>query len=119
MSESIKDLNDFEDAQKNMINLKEHTSKLKDFASDLHVFLGTRQVFKTVNEDIKSMKLVTCRSRSYDIEFDLHPNINHLFEQFDQFGKIKLEKHESSLQLYDAKIGQAQIQRSQIKVFRV
>ncbi|XP_071139196.1 uncharacterized protein [Mytilus edulis] len=115
MSESIKDLKDFEDAQKNLIKLKDQTLKLKDFASDLHVFLGTRQVFKSVNEEIRSMKLVTCRSRSYDIELDFHPIINNLFEQIDKVGKIKLEKRESGLLVYDSKIGQAQIQRSHIK----
>ncbi|XP_052085013.1 uncharacterized protein LOC127722171 [Mytilus californianus] len=115
LSESSINLNNFEDAQKNLINLKEQTLKLKDFASDLHVFLGTRQVYKDVDKEIKSINLATTHSRSYNIELDFHPIIDNLFEQIHKVGAIKLEKRDSCLLLYDAKIGQAQIQKSQIK----
>ncbi|CAC5391809.1 unnamed protein product [Mytilus coruscus] len=115
LSESSKDLNNFENAQKNLVKLKEQTLKLKEFVSDLHVFLGTRQVYKDVDEEIKSIKLATSRSMSYHIELDFHPNIDNLFKQIDQFGQIKLKKRESGLLLYDAKIGQAQIQKSRLE----
>ncbi|XP_052085011.1 uncharacterized protein LOC127722170 [Mytilus californianus] len=119
VSESSKNLNNFKDAEINLIKLKEKTLKLKDFASDLHVFLGIRQVYKDVNEEIKSIKLATSHSRSYNIELDFYPIIDNLFEQFDRVGVIKLEKRESGLLFYDSKIGQAQIQRSQIKESRI
>lgn len=119
LSETSNDLNDFENAQKSLVILKEQTHKLKEFASDLHVFLGTRQVYKNFETEIKSIKIATSRSRSYHIELDFHPLIDNLFEQIDEFGKIKLEKRESGLLLYDAKIGQAQTQRCQIKERRI
>ncbi|XP_063438599.1 E3 ubiquitin/ISG15 ligase TRIM25-like [Mytilus trossulus] len=115
LSESSKHLECFEHSKKTLTKLKEQTLKLKDFASDLHIFLGTRKLYKDVNKEIEFIKLATDRSRSYHIELDLHPIIDNLSEQIDQLGKIKLEKRESGLLSYDTKIGQAQIQRKQIK----
>ncbi|CAC5391811.1 unnamed protein product [Mytilus coruscus] len=96
LSESIKDLNNFQNAQKNLIKFKEQTLK-----------------------KIKSIKLASSHSRSYNIELDFHPIIDNLFKQIDQFGQIKIEKRESGLIFYDAKLGQAQIQRNLIKERRI
>ncbi|CAG2190181.1 unnamed protein product [Mytilus edulis] len=88
---------DFEEAQKSLIKLKEQTLMLKDFASDRHAFLGTKQVYKDLDKEIKSIKLATSQSVSYNFELDVHPIIDNLFEQIDEFGKIKLQKRESGL----------------------
>ncbi|CAG2215597.1 unnamed protein product [Mytilus edulis] len=104
LSESIKDLNDFENSQKTLTKLKEQTLKLKYFASDLHIFLGTRQIYENLNKEIKSLKLATSNSRNYNIELDFHPLIDNLFEQFNKVAKINIEKRESGLLFNDAKI---------------
>lgn len=114
LSETSKDLNTFKNAQKNFVKLKEQTLKLKEFPSDLHVFLGTRQVYKDVDQEIKSIKLTASLSKSYHIEIN-HPIIEDLHTQIYQFGKVKLEKRESGLLFYDASMGQAYIKEKCIQ----
>ncbi|CAG2190180.1 unnamed protein product [Mytilus edulis] len=119
LSESSKDLQNFEDAQKYLTKLKKQTFKLIEFSSNLHMFLGTREVYKDVNKEIKSIILATSHSRSYNIEFDFHPMIDNLLEHIIKVAKINIEKQESGLLFNDAKMGQAQIQRSQVNERRI
>ena len=62
---------------------------MKQFATDLQVFLGTRQITSTVNDQIEAVKTEISSAQNYQIEVELHTKINTLLENVKSFGEIK------------------------------
>ncbi|XP_052093344.1 uncharacterized protein LOC127729557 isoform X2 [Mytilus californianus] len=109
-SKIMKILNQLKKMEKEVEKLKEQTLQMKRFASDLQVFLGTRQLNQSVSKQVESLKeeiRVCTKSR---MEIEIHHMICSLMKEVKQFGEIKVIETMTNLQLKDAKIDQAQIQ---------
>ncbi|CAC5365060.1 unnamed protein product [Mytilus coruscus] len=109
-SKYIKILDQMKQIEKELENLREQTLKMKRFASDLQVFLGTRQLNKIITENIKSLKEEITDHTNNRMEIQIHHVISSLMNEVKHFGEIKVIETKASLQLTDAKIDQAQIQ---------
>ncbi|CAC5365057.1 unnamed protein product [Mytilus coruscus] len=109
-SKYIKILDQMKQIEKELENLREQTLKMKRFASDLQVFLGTRQLNKTITEKIGSLKEDIRDHTNNRMELGIHHVISSLMKEVMQFGEMKVIETKDSLQLKDAKIDQAQIQ---------
>ncbi|XP_063420947.1 uncharacterized protein LOC134706168 [Mytilus trossulus] len=110
-SKIIKILNQLRQMEKEVEILKEQTIQMKSFASDLQVFLGTRQLNKTISETIGSLKEEIRDYTNDNMEIEMNRVISSLVNEIKQFGEIRvIETMAIYLQLKDAKIDQAQIQ---------
>ncbi|CAG2229593.1 unnamed protein product [Mytilus edulis] len=109
-SELSKLLNRLKNSERNLNSLKEQTSQLKSFASDIQLFLGTRQINKTVFKEVKSVKAGIKSVSNYEVNLQLHTSIMALMNQVDQLGNIHVKKNITSLPFKEAKEDQAQIQ---------
>ncbi|XP_052061989.1 uncharacterized protein LOC127702035 [Mytilus californianus] len=96
--------------------LQEQASQLKCVGSDLQVFLGTRQITKLINVEVQSVKSGTSAMQDYTIGIEMHPVITSLLEGIDNFGKIKVEEKNFSLPFKEAKIVQAQIVHTPVRL---
>ncbi|CAC5361311.1 unnamed protein product [Mytilus coruscus] len=95
-----------------LIKLKDQVLQMKEFASDLQVFLGTRQIDKLVMSEIESIK--TSTDSIYDNNFSLA--LNHDIQKLSnavikEFGEIQVIEHTTNLDIRELKIEQAQIQQ--------
>ncbi|CAC5365066.1 unnamed protein product [Mytilus coruscus] len=106
----VKFLNQLKQQEKEIENLREQTLKLKRYATDLQVFLGTRELNKTMNEKIGSLKEEIRDHTNDRIELEIHHVLGVLMKEVGQFGVIKVIETKAGLQLKDGKIDQAQIQ---------
>ncbi|XP_063420948.1 uncharacterized protein LOC134706169 [Mytilus trossulus] len=104
----MKVFNQLKQIEKDVEKLKEQTLQMKCFAFDLQVFLGTRQLNKTISKKIESLKedIRNCTNNRMEIAV----NRSSLVNEVKLFGEIKVMKTIANLQLKDAKIDQAQIQ---------
>ncbi|CAC5365069.1 unnamed protein product [Mytilus coruscus] len=109
-SKYIKHLNELKQKEKEIENLREQTLKMKRFASDLQVFLGTRELNKTITEGIVSLKKKIRDHTNNRMKIEIHQVIGSLMKEVRQFGEIKVIETKARLQLTEAKIDQAQIQ---------
>ncbi|CAC5365005.1 unnamed protein product [Mytilus coruscus] len=96
--------------EKEIEKLKRQIVQMKRFASDLQVFLGTRQLNKAIIEKFKALKEEMRGCMNKKMEIEIHHVISALMKEVTQFGQIKVIETKASLQLKDAKIDQAQIQ---------
>ncbi|XP_052092871.1 uncharacterized protein LOC127729206 [Mytilus californianus] len=108
-SKYIKIFDQMKQIEKELENMREQTLKMKRFASDLQVFLGTRQLNKTITEKIGSLKADMKDHTNNRMEIEIHHVISSLMEEVKQFGEIKVFVTKAGLELKDAKIDQAQI----------
>ncbi|XP_076085035.1 uncharacterized protein LOC143055873 [Mytilus galloprovincialis] len=102
----------FHSQQKTLIRLKDQVLKMKEFASDLQVFLGTRQIDQLVMSETESIK--TAAKSMYDYKFNLvlNSDIQKLSNGLvKDFGKIQVAEPTSNLNIKEIKIEQAQIQQ--------
>ncbi|XP_071155100.1 uncharacterized protein [Mytilus edulis] len=106
----VKILNQLKQMEKEVEKLKEQTLQMKRFASDLQVFLGTRQLNQSLCKKIGSLKEEIRDNTNYNMEIEVNHVISSLVNEVKQFGKIKVMETMANLQLKDAKIDQAQIQ---------
>lgn len=90
--------------------MKEQTLKMKRFASDLQVFLGTRQLNKTLNEEIGSLKADIKDHKNNRMKVEINDVLGSLMKEVKQFGEIKVFETKAGVIFKDAKIDQAQIQ---------
>ncbi|XP_063409083.1 uncharacterized protein LOC134692555 [Mytilus trossulus] len=105
-------LRKFHSQQETLIKLKDQVLKMKEFASDLQVFLGTRQIDKLVMSETESIK--TAAKSMYDYKFNLvlNSDIQKLSNSVvKDFGKIQVAEQFSNLNIKEIKIEQAQIQQ--------
>lgn len=107
-----KTLNQLNSADKKLIQLKEETQKMKKFASDVQVFLGTREMNRYVAYEIQSVKRTINAAQHFKIvaKFDL--DISSVLNRANGMGQILLQEIPAGLQFKDAKIDQAQKQVS-------
>ncbi|CAG2230899.1 unnamed protein product [Mytilus edulis] len=90
--------------------LREQTSQLKSFASDVQIFLGTRQINETFSQEVESVKEVIQILEKSEICLQLHPSAIALMNEVDQLGEISLKKTITSLPFIEANVDQAQVQ---------
>ncbi|XP_063427220.1 uncharacterized protein LOC134710754 [Mytilus trossulus] len=109
-SELSKLLNRLKNSERDLNCLKEQTSQLKSFASDIQLFLGTRQINKTVYEKVESVKERIKSVQDYEVHLQLHLVVMAFMNQIGQLGNILVKKTTTSLPFKEAKIDQAQIQ---------
>lgn len=109
-SKIMKILNQLKQMEKEVEKLKEQTLQLKRFASDLQVFLGTRELNQSVIKQVESLKEEIRVCTKSGMEIEIHHVICSLMKEAKQYGEIKVIETMTNLQLKDAKIDQAQIQ---------
>ncbi|XP_052065727.1 uncharacterized protein LOC127705448 [Mytilus californianus] len=107
-----KTLNQLNVSDKKLIQLKEETQKMKKFASDVQVFLGTREVNIIVAKETETITRTINAALHFKIEAELDLNISSLLNRDNEMGKIFLQEIPTGLQFKDAKIDQAQKQVS-------
>ncbi|CAG2258108.1 unnamed protein product [Mytilus edulis] len=109
-SKVVKILNQLKQMETEVEKLREQTLQMKRFASDLQVFLGTRQLNQALCKKIGSLKEEIRDYTNNNMEMEVNHVISSLVNEVKQFGKIKVMETMANLQLKDAKIDQAQIQ---------
>ncbi|XP_063420939.1 uncharacterized protein LOC134706160 [Mytilus trossulus] len=109
-SKVVKILNQLKQMEKEVEKLKEQTLQMKRFASDLQVFLGTRQLNQAVCTKIGSLTEEIKDYTNNNMEIEVHRVIGSLENEIKQFGEIRVIEAMVNLQLKDAKTDQAQIQ---------
>ncbi|XP_052093338.1 uncharacterized protein LOC127729556 isoform X2 [Mytilus californianus] len=109
-SKMMKILNQLKQMEKEVEKLKDQTLQMKRFASDLQVFLGTRQLYQSVSRQVEWLKEEIRVCSKSKIEIEIHHMICSLMKEVKQYGEIKVIETITNLQLKDAKIDQAQIQ---------
>ncbi|XP_076089946.1 uncharacterized protein LOC143061975 [Mytilus galloprovincialis] len=90
--------------------MKEQTLQMKRFASDLQVFLGTRQLNQVLCKKVGSLKEEIRDYTNNNMEIEVNHVISSLMNEVKQFGEIRVSEAMVELQLKDAKTDQAQIQ---------
>ncbi|CAG2188398.1 unnamed protein product [Mytilus edulis] len=58
-----------------LAKLKNETESLKRITSDEQIFLGTRRIYKVVEQEINSMKTIFNAAKSYEINLELDSDI--------------------------------------------
>lgn len=109
LEKTIKQLNA---SEKKLNQLKEETQKMKEFASDVQVFLGTREMNTIVAKEIETFTRTINAALHFKIEADIDLDISSLLNRIDGMGQILLQEIPAGLQFKDAKIDQAQKQVS-------
>ncbi|XP_063427277.1 uncharacterized protein LOC134710808 [Mytilus trossulus] len=109
-SEATKLLNRLRKSERDLNCLKEQTSQLKSLASDIQLFLRTRQINEAVFKEVETAKEEIKSLFSYKINLELQSSIMSLMNMVDQLGKISVEKISITLPLNAGKVDQADIQ---------
>ncbi|XP_071160567.1 tripartite motif-containing protein 2-like [Mytilus edulis] len=89
---------------------RKQTKQLKSFASEVQLFLGTRQINKAVFKEIESVKEWIKYIQNYEMFLKLNPTIMLIKNDVDKLGKISVKKTTTCLSFKEAKADQAQIQ---------
>ncbi|CAC5389422.1 unnamed protein product [Mytilus coruscus] len=111
-SKCNKFLQQFHSHEETFIKLKDQVLQMKEFASDLQVFLGTRQIDKLGVSEIESCKTATDYIHDYKFNLVLNSDIKKLSNGVvKEFGEIQVAEHASNLDIKEVKIEQAQIQQ--------
>ena len=87
---------------------KHKTTQMKEYASEMQVFLGTRQIKKSVDDEINT--LMSGSPLKYRITLEISRKLKSFFKDVDHLGKIKIEETSRLVEFTDPKIGQAQMQ---------
>ncbi|CAG2188400.1 unnamed protein product [Mytilus edulis] len=95
-----------------LAKLKKDTENLKRIASDKQTFLGTREIGKVVEKEIKLMKTICDAGKSYEIALELDANIISFLNNVSQLGRISIKEENANLQFKETKLNQAQMQVS-------
>ncbi|VDI58903.1 Hypothetical predicted protein [Mytilus galloprovincialis] len=103
----------FHSQEEKLIKLKDQVLQMKEFASDLQVFLGTRQMHKLVVSELESLKTATYSIFDYKFKFNLNSDIQKLsYGVVNEFGKIQVAEQITSLDIKELNIEQAQMQQN-------
>ncbi|XP_071149225.1 uncharacterized protein [Mytilus edulis] len=108
-SEYAKILRRLKSAEEKITKLREQTLHIKQFSSDIQVFLGTYQGNKSLASEIKSIKDAMDTCKDYELRVDLNSQITKMLAEVQEFGQIKVSDNSSQLHFRDHKIQQAQI----------
>ncbi|XP_063411420.1 uncharacterized protein LOC134694345 [Mytilus trossulus] len=88
----------------------EQTTHMKQFSSDIQVFLGTRQVSRQILREVESTKSKFESSKNYELKVSMHSLITILSNELEEFGKIKVSESATNFDFRDLKLDQAQIE---------
>ncbi|CAC5420756.1 unnamed protein product [Mytilus coruscus] len=102
-------LNKLNQQQKEVENLREQSLKMKRFASNIHTFLGSCQLNKTIDEKSGMLEEGIKYHRINGMEVEIHDGLSSLMKEVTHFGEIKIFETMSSLPFKDPKIDHAQI----------
>ena len=111
-SEATKLLNRLKKSERDLNCLKEQTSQLKSLASDIQLFLRTRQINEAVFKEVETAKEEIKSLFNYEIHLELQSSIVSLMTMVDQLGKISVEKISITLPFNAGMVDQADIQLS-------
>ncbi|CAC5356917.1 unnamed protein product [Mytilus coruscus] len=92
-----------------LTKLREQTQHMKQFSSDIQVFLGTRQVNQQVISEVESIKSEIGATKDYELKVAIHSLIEKLSKETEEFGQMKVSDCNVKLDFKDPKIDQAQI----------
>ncbi|VDH91969.1 Hypothetical predicted protein [Mytilus galloprovincialis] len=109
-SKSIKILQKLKSTEQILTKLRKETDYMKQFSSDIQVFLGTRQVNKRIIHEVESMKREFGAAKDYELKVSIHSLIEKLSNDVEDFGKIMVSESVTNLDFRDPKIDQAQIE---------
>ncbi|VDI08752.1 Hypothetical predicted protein [Mytilus galloprovincialis] len=107
-SEHTKAIHELNLADQKLSQLKEEMMTMKQMASDVQVFLGTREINKTLSEEIKTIKGIIYSTKYYEIKIEIEGTITSLLDCVDSFGMISVVERNSELEFRDVKLDQAQ-----------
>ncbi|VDI73862.1 Hypothetical predicted protein [Mytilus galloprovincialis] len=99
-------------ADKKLSQLKEEMETMKQMASDVQVFLGTREINKTIGEEIKSIKGIINSTKNFEIKIEIDSSITSLLDCVNRLGIISVEERNFEFEFKDVKLDQAQKQLS-------
>lgn len=98
-------------------NISKTTVQLTEFASDLQIFLATRQTATKIEKLGKGINENLRLENNFSLKIELHPMILTLLNDIQQqFGEIKLAEQNAGLQFQDEKIDQAQKRIRELKL---
>ncbi|VDI27959.1 tripartite motif-containing protein 28 [Mytilus galloprovincialis] len=98
-------------SERDLCCLREQTSQLKSFASDIQLFLGTRQIKGTVFKEVESVKEGIKSVENSEINLQFHPYVMALLNEVEPLGEISVKNTKNSLPFKEANVDQAQVQR--------
>ncbi|CAG2230664.1 unnamed protein product [Mytilus edulis] len=93
-----------------LTKLRQQTLSMKQFSSDIQVFLGTRQVNKRIASEIESIKSEISVTKDYTLKISIQSLIEKLSNEVEEFGRITVSESATNLDLTDQNIGKAQIE---------
>ncbi|XP_052079891.1 E3 ubiquitin-protein ligase TRIM71-like [Mytilus californianus] len=108
-SKCAKFLQNLESTEDKLTKLREQTIHMKQFSSDIQVFLGTRQINNLVVSETESIKSAIGTTKDNELKIVFHNLIAKLLNEVKEFGQIKVSDCATSLHFRDIKIDQAQI----------
>lgn len=112
-SKCNKFLQQFKIQEEKLSKMKDQVLHMKEFASDLQVFLGTRQIDKLVFSETESIKTATDSLHDYKFNLVLNSDVQKLSNGVaKEFGDIQVAEHATNLDIKEQKIEQAQIQQN-------
>ncbi|CAC5394676.1 unnamed protein product [Mytilus coruscus] len=101
--------NKLKSTEEKLTKLREQTLHIKQFSSDIQLFLGTYQGNETIVSETKSIKDAIDTCKDYEMKVDLNSLIIKLSTEVKDFGQIKISENTSHLDFRDPKIDQARI----------
>ncbi|XP_071150328.1 uncharacterized protein [Mytilus edulis] len=93
-----------------LTKFREQSIHIKQFSSDIQVFLGTRQINKQILDEIKTINTELGVSKNYALDVSFHSLIKKLSNEVEDFGKMFVSESATNLDFRDSKIDQAQIE---------
>lgn len=108
-SKCAKFMQNLESTEDKLTKLREQTIHMKQFSSDIQVFLGTRQINNFVVSETESIKSAISNTKDNELKIVFHNLIAKLLDEVNEFGQIKVSACATSLHFRDIKIDQAQI----------
>lgn len=83
---------------------------MKQMVSDVQIFIGTREIFKTVFEEIQSITSIINNRKFFEISIDINPTVASVLESANQLGNISVIEKKSEFEFKDTKPDHAQKQ---------
>lgn len=105
----MKFLKKLESTEEMLTKLREQTLHMKEFSSEIQVFLGTRQVTNLIAKETNSIKNELGDAKDYRFQVTLHELIEKFVNIVHNYGKITVSEFVVNFDFKDQKSDQAQI----------
>ncbi|CAG2230663.1 unnamed protein product [Mytilus edulis] len=109
-SKYTKILRKLESTEEMLKKLRDQTLHMKQFSSDVQVFLGIRQVNRQLVHEVESIKTEIGAAKDYELKVSIDSLIVKLSNEVEEFGKIMVSETATNLDIRDSKFDQAQIE---------